>query len=133
MKVWFTDDTNHKIALTDDGKVHLCDDCPCNACAGYASSYFVQDTSFVWTATVTSITYTDILLVQPACMASFYAARADWCFWTGIANEVAVRYVINVNPGVGGSVFWNTSFCPPSHERAIGSAIVGSWFEYNIS
>jgi hypothetical protein len=37
---WLVSDTE-KIAISDQNKVHICDDCPCGECNNYATTYAV--------------------------------------------------------------------------------------------
>jgi hypothetical protein len=135
VSIWTNSDG--KILKSETGAIFTCDDCPCEeGCSSYASSYFITHTINSWHATVLSTAYPAILAVQPACMAAYLNARSTYCYWVGATVEFpTVRFVLLVNattdPHSDISVFWNTSFCPPT-DQEFATDVFGPWVKWTV-
>jgi len=133
MSIWLNEG---KIAKNSEGKIYTCDDCPCDACGAFASSYVVSNAR---SGTVTSIALADLRLQQGTAMQAYYDARPNHCYWHGLDTlNPAVHIIINFDPTFAatpdGSIFWNSNspFSVPNQENFLNTVIPGVYASWTI-
>lgn len=77
-KAWLTADTQN-IAITDQDKVHICDDCPCSSCGAFATTYTAVRSGGASPDATALLTLNSICLCAPCSNGG-----VDYlCYWDG--------------------------------------------------